>query len=406
MSTGKPKLIFLWNYVEWGGAQIFLLAIMKVAKPDFDIIVILPRKSMPTILHFLDQLTIKYEFLDVVQNMSAAPSLSEKLRRQWSRVHAEITSFKYLLKYDLRNSILHIETAPWQSWMLLTALAIRRANVFVTMHNFMPRASKLREFMWKMRLKWVSRLQGFHIVPSNRDTKDKLKGWVTDAFWENMEVAHTAVDPDEINAAFAAPLDVSVARLSHGIDADKFIVLCVGQFIDRKGRWVFLDAAKKVVEQTNNVTFVWLTPKLPDDVDLKRIGEYGLGDAFKAILSDSVGKKRDDVLRFFRIADVYALPSYVEGLPIALLEAMALGVPSISTRVYAIPEAVIDHETGILIEAGDSGALAAAILELQGNEALRAKLSADGRKFVLENFDERKIAAAVVQLYKRSLNRQ
>lgn len=260
--------------------------------------------------------------------------------------------------------------------------------------------------MWKMRLKWVSRLQGFHIVPSNRDTKDKLKGWVTDTFWEKMEVAHTAVDPDEINAAFAAPLDVSVARLSHGIDADKFIVMCVGQFIDRKGRWVFLDAAKKVVEQTNNVTFVWLTPKLPDDVDSKRIGGYGLGDAFKAILSDSVGKKRDDVLRFFRIADVYALPSYVEGLPIALLEAMALGVPSISTRVYAIPEAVIDHETGILIEPGDSGALAAAILELQGNEALRAKLSADGRKFVLENFDERKIAAAVVQLYKRSLNRQ
>lgn len=71
-----------------------------------------------------------------------------------------------------------------------------------------------------------------------------------------------------------------------------------------------------------------------------------------------IGSTRLDILRFFRIAGIFALSSFVEGLPIALLEGMALGIPSISTRINGIPEAIKHMETGILIEAGDSGWLA------------------------------------------------
>ncbi|MBX7054873.1 MAG: glycosyltransferase family 4 protein [Pyrinomonadaceae bacterium] len=403
MTKPNTKLIFLWNYVEWGGAQIFLLAIMKAAKAEYDILVVLPRNSMPTILHFLDDLGIKYEFLDVALQVSEAPGVIDKLRRQWRRIYAESVSFRYLLRYDLKNSILHIETAPWQSWILLTALALRRANVFVTMHNFMPRSSKLRERIWRWRLRFVSGLPKFHIIPSNHDTKDKLRGWVRDDFWERMVVAHTAIDPTEIDAALAREFDRRETRSLHGIDPDKFVVLCVGQFIDRKGRWVFLDAAKLVIAKAPDASFVWLTPKLPDDSETIRINEYGLGNALQIVLSDSVGKAREDVLRFFRVADVFTLPSYVEGLPIALLEAMALNIPSISTRVYAIPEAVKDMETGILIDAGDSHGLAASILRLKQDPALRERLGDEGRKFVLENFDERVVAQKVIDCYQRSL---
>ncbi len=403
MTKPRTQLIFLWNYVEWGGAQIFLLAIMKAARADWDILVVLPRRSMPTILHFLDDLGIRYEFLDVAIQVSEAPGLIDKIRRQWRRIYAEAVSFKYLMRFDLKNSILHIETAPWQSWLLLTALAMRRAHVFVTMHNFMPRTSKLREMIWRWRLKFVSGLPGFHIIPSNQDTKDKLRGWVRDDFWEKMIVAHTAIDPTEIDAVLERKFDRSSTRTQHGIDADKFVVLCVGQFIDRKGRWVFLDAAKQVIDKAPEVAFVWLTPKLPDEAESSRIDEYGLGDSLNIVLSDSVGKAREDVLRFFRVADVFSLPSYVEGLPIALLEAMALNIPSISTRVYAIPEAIKDMETGILIDAGDSSGLADSILRLKCDPELRENLGSSGRKFVLENFDERVVAGKVIDSYRRSL---
>ena len=404
MTEPRRKLIFLWTYTEWGGAQIYLLAVMKKARESFDIVVVLPRQSMPDILNFLNKLDIRYEFIDACLDTAPAPTIAAKIRRQWRRIYAEWTTFRYLMRYDVSDSILHIETAPWQSWILLTAFAMRRAHVFVTMHNIMPRSSAWRELIWKMRTQFVSRLPRFHIFPSNQDTKDRLKGWVSDKFFDEMEVTYTAVNPDEIAEAADVELDVADTRRKHGLDADKFLVLCVGQFIDRKGRWVFLDAAKQIAAENSDISFAWLTPKMPDPADQAKIAEYGLGDTFKLVLSATVGDSRHDVLRFFRVADAFALVSFVEGLPISLLEAMALARPSISTNVNAIPEAVINGKTGLLIEAGDSKALAESILKLKSDSALRSRLAESGREFALSNFDERRVAEIVIDSYNRSLD--
>ena len=181
------------------------------------------------------------------------------------------------------------------------------------------------------------------------------------------------------------------------------MVLCVGQFIDRKGRWIFLEAAREVLATNTDISFVWLTPKLPSAEDQKRIDGFELGDRFHLVLSETLGKDRHDVLTFFRIADAFALPSYVEGLPIALLEAMALERPSISTNVYAIPEAVKNFETGLLIEAGGAHALAEAILTLKNDPALRARLGRNGHEYVIEHFDERDAAASAIEAYEEAM---
>ena len=100
----------------------------------------------------------------------------------------------------------------------------------------------------------------------------------------------------------------------------------------------------------------WL-PSIPSREDQKKIDDFGLGSNFRLVLSDQIGVERIDVLRFFTIADVFVLPSFVEGLPIALLEAVAMGIPSISTNVYGIPEAIKHDETGLLVEPGDADEL-------------------------------------------------
>jgi glycosyltransferase involved in cell wall biosynthesis len=104
------------------------------------------------------------------------------------------------------------------------------------------------------------------------------------------------------------------------------------------------------------------------------------------------------------MADIFALPSYVEGLPIALLEAMALGLPCVPTNVYAIPEAIRDGETGLLVERGDPRALAKAILALRDDRDLRLRLGEKGREHVLNQFDERTAAACAIQAYREALN--
>ena len=405
MTKTKPRLVFVWNYLSWGGAQVYFLAIMKLARDDWDIVVHLPKGSSPEMIGYLTQLGVEYKLVDHHLNLDNVSGVGEKIGRQLNRMKVEYRTFRDLLQYDVRDTIFQIETAPWQSISFLTAMSARGAKVFLTLHNFLPDAPSWRKALWKLRLRYVSYLPGINFFTSNVDTKNRLRGLVNDEFWDRIRVTFTAVNPPQIDEALAAPFDRSATLERHGIQSDDFVVLAVGQFIDRKGRWVFLEAAQKICLSRSDFSFVWLTPQMPTHDEEKKIESYGLGDKLRIVHSPTVGKERVDVLSFFRIADVFTLPSYVEGLPIALLEAMALRRPSISTSVYAIPEAVKHLETGILIEAGDADALAEWILKLRDDPDLRARLAAAGREFVIKNFDERDAAATAIAEYKEALGR-
>lgn len=394
----------MWNYLEWGGAQIYFLAIMKEAKKNWDVKVILPKKSSPEFLKFLREIDVECEFIDTQIVFSHAFSIGERLKRQWRRIISELETYRHLKKYDLKNTVLHLETAPWQSWILIFALSLR-GNVFVTMHNALPIISRWKKIIWSKRLNFLLGLKKFHLFVANQNAKDSIKSLVAQENWEKIILTRASINPAEIEQVFQADFSRQKLLEKHGIPKDKFLVLCVGQFIDRKGRWIYLEAAKKILEQNHPVHFLWLTPVLPSPEDNKRIENYDLGESFQIVLSESLGKNRFDVLNFFCIADIFALPSFFEGLPIAILEAMALGIPTISTNITAIPEAIKHFETGILVEPGDSDALASAILDLKRDGSLRENLSKNGRKFILENFDERKSAQIAIENYKKSLER-
>ena len=216
---------------------------------------------------------------------------------------------------------------------------------------------------------------------------------------EQIRVTYTSVHPEEIEKALLANFDKNALLEKFKLPKDKFIVLAVGQFIDRKGRWTFLKAAETLAKTDADIAFVWLAPNLPGKKDQLLIDNLALGDSFHLILSETVGTNRQDILRFFAISDVFALPSFIEGLPIALLEAMALKRPSISTNVYGIPEAVQHLETGLLIEPGDSKALAEAILLLKNGPGLRKRLSENGSRYVLKHFDDREAAKIALAAY-------
>lgn len=399
INEAEPKnVIMLWNYLNWGGAQIYLLSIVKHAPKNWSFKVVVPRDSPSDILALFKKHGAKIEFQDVEPFNNPAHTISQKLKRQWRRIRAEFVTYRYISRQNLENTILHIETAPWQSWILIKKLAAK-TNVFVTMHNSFPVVSKYRETVFRFRLKHLSKIKTFHIFTSNRDTKNSLKAWVTDEFWDRIKVTYTCVDPPEIEAVLESDVKKENLRNKFSVELNKFIVLCVGQFIDRKGRKIFLEAAQKLLTKGENIQFLWLTQSEINEEDEKLIESFDLKNSFKIVKSETVGKSRADILNFFKIADAFALPSYVEGLPIALLEAMALKIPSISTNVNAIPEAVINDETGILIEAGKTDELVAAIKKLIDEPNLRSSLSERGRDFVIKNFDERVCAAIALDAY-------
>jgi glycosyltransferase involved in cell wall biosynthesis len=298
----------------------------------------------------------------------------------------------------------HVELTPWQSLFALVGLCLR-TRVFITMHNRLTAVPKWRGWLWKLKFWVITRFENFHIFASNQDARESLRPLVSKEFLQKVKVTYTNVNPSEIDDALAAPFNRPELLQKFNLPADKFLVVCVGQFIDRKGRWTFLEAAQILNKTDEEIIFIWIYNSRPSDADLKKAARYGLGETFRLISSAGIGPEHLDLFKFLRLADVFTLPSFEEGLPISLLEAMALGIPSISTNVNAIPEAVIDQETGLLIEAGDAEALAGAIQTLKADKNLREKLSNNGRQWVLKHFDEREVARIAIASYQESLRK-
>jgi len=103
--------------------------------------------------------------------------------------------------------------------------------------------------------------------------------------------------------------------------------------------------------------------------------------------------------RLLAEAAVYVLPSYNENLPVSILEAMAAGLPVVSTRVGGIPDAVRHGVDGFLVEPGAKEELAEQVLRLLGDPALRSRLGASGRQRALEQFSPAAVLAPLEQLY-------
>jgi glycosyltransferase involved in cell wall biosynthesis len=146
----------------------------------------------------------------------------------------------------------------------------------------------------------------------------------------------------------------------------------------------------------------------PDRAALARqIKEAGLGDRIELL-----GARTSlELVELLRAADLVAAPSVPsrdgrrEGIPVALMEAMAMGLPVVASRLSGIPELVEHDKSGLLVEPGDVGGLADAIELLCSEPALRRRLGGEAREKVLSEFDLNTNAAALAELFaSRSLS--
>jgi glycosyltransferase involved in cell wall biosynthesis len=110
---------------------------------------------------------------------------------------------------------------------------------------------------------------------------------------------------------------------------------------------------------------------------------------------------RPDVLSLHKAFDVFVMPSVSEGLGTSLLDAMAAGRPVVASAVGGIPEVVADGETGILVPPRDHAALAAAIVRLLGDRALRERMGAAGLARVRAHFSVERMVANTLRVYER-----
>jgi glycosyltransferase involved in cell wall biosynthesis len=113
---------------------------------------------------------------------------------------------------------------------------------------------------------------------------------------------------------------------------------------------------------------------------------------------------QDKLLDLYRESDALVLSSFAEGLPVVLMEAMAMEIPCVAPWVNGIPE-IVTHETdGLLVPPGDAEALARAIGRLMDDAELRRTLGQNARLKILEKFDLRRNTEHLADVFQRRLN--
>jgi glycosyltransferase involved in cell wall biosynthesis len=182
------------------------------------------------------------------------------------------------------------------------------------------------------------------------------------------------------------------ARAGLGLPPDAYVIAGVGRFVPIKGFDLLVAALADVVAR---VPAAWVL-LIGDGAERAALEAQArtLGVADRLRITGSVG----DMIPLLAAADVLAAPSRNEGMGRVLVEAMALGLPVVGTRVGGIPDVIDDGECGLLVPADDAASLAEALVELGCDVARRAKLAAAARPRA-EAFSTAVAAAAMRGVY-------
>lgn len=173
--------------------------------------------------------------------------------------------------------------------------------------------------------------------------------------------------------------------------------LFLGALIQRKGVIDLLDAVKQMKDQGVSDFRLSIAGS---GVEEQRLKEYTRTNGLQKYVEFLGWVTKEQKPELLKKSDVLVLPSYNEGLPIAILEAMSYGLPIISTNVGSIAEAVKEKENGFLIEPGDVDSLAHAMIQLTNNSILWKKESRASRNICETKFSENVFFEAVEKIYR------
>jgi glycosyltransferase involved in cell wall biosynthesis len=271
----------------------------------------------------------------------------------------------------------------------LARLAARRAGVprvAFTCHGFLfnnaesawpPRAASLA-------MEWLGgQLTDVFLTVSTEEAADARR----------LRIARQAVavgngrDP----AVFRPdPAARSRLRAALGTPPDRVVIVAVSRLVARKGYRELAAAMREVPEAELWVAGERLVSDRGEDM-AAALHEAGLGGRLRML------GYRDDVAAVLAAADIFVLPSYFEGLPMSVIEAMLTGLPVVATAIRGPREQVVPDVTGLLVPARAVPPLAAALRRLAGDRALRAAMGAAGRARALELYDETKVLARTIE---------
>ena len=335
----------------WGGQEIRILTesrgmiargheVLLLAPPESGIFQAAPRYGLPA------------QALPIRRKRPA--DLAAMTR--WLSAHRD--------RFDVINT--HSST---DSWLVGAArLWVRDAAPVVrTRHVSTPTAARATT-------RWLYARAASHVVTTGEALRVRL------AQEQRLSLSHLSSVPTGIDLQAFMPRDARAARRDCGLEQAPTVGI-LATLRDWKGHAYLLDAWRRL-QATHAQWRLLVIGDGPQRAALEaRVDAEGLRASVRFV------GNRDDVPRWLPALDIKALPSFGdEGVPQSILQAMACGLPVVSTPIGAIAEAVQDEVTGVLVPPRDADALAAALARLMDDAALRRRMGDAGRAMALERF--------------------
>jgi glycosyltransferase involved in cell wall biosynthesis len=238
------------------------------------------------------------------------------------------------------------------------------------------------------RLKYRFRADAY-IAISNAVRQVLINGGVNA---DKIFVVYSGSRPPEI-------IEASDLRGKWGILPDEKVVGTVGALVDHKGQRYLIEAAPLILKKAPKTIFVIvgageLEAELRNLAARLRVEKAVIFTGFQQHIGD-----------YYRLFDVYAAPSHLEGLNNSIVEAMMMERPVIGTLAGGIPELIEHEKSGLLAPPKDPAALADAIVDLLENQEKARRLAAAGQKRACERFTADKMVEGNIEVYSRLLEK-
>lgn len=280
-----------------------------------------------------------------------------------------------------RPDLIHVHSPLVAAVTRLVTRTIRhRPPIVTTEHNTWP------AYGWFTRLanRLTFRLDDAHLAVST--------GVLSSMPPEFRKMTEVVVHGVELKSIAAQRNERDKVRFELGIRPDQIVISTVANLRWHKDYPALLTAAKAVIDRGCDVVFL-AVGQGPLEAEIRaRHHELGLGDRFRLL------GYRADAIRLLAGSDIFVLASLQEGFPIALMEALAIGLPVVATDAGGIPDAVSSGREGFLVPRGDPQALAEALIVLAQDEELRLSM-ADAAEARGREFDISRAVCRTMEIY-------
>ena len=280
----------------------------------------------------------------------------------------------------------------WSNLLGVPAARLARVPAIVSSRR------DLAHFDWYQgkRRHWLRRIQNLSgvVLANATPIRDALIS--EDRFApEKLRVIHNGVDTEKFQRA-----QRDRARLFPDVGNEMLVVLVGNMHSDVKGHPWLIAAAPTVVREFPEVRFVFAGDGELRPTFAAQVAQLGLESTFKFL------GRRSDIPEILASCDLAVLPSRAEGLPNAVLEYMAAGLPTIASRVGGMAELIQDGVTGLLVPAEDANALAGALLQFLRDPEQARQIANNGQRFAVENFSFERLIREIDELYAELLERR